>query len=75
MFSKSSIPTHPFAQEDHHQTGRYCGGHHHIAGFHSDFVSGSINHLKPEAQAGEQTKKHQCSQIYCGLFGDILCCF
>lgn len=51
----SSLVTHPFAQENHQKTGPYCGGHHHIAGFHSDFVSGSINHLKPVAGTGVQT--------------------
>lgn len=60
----STIVTHPFAHDDHHQTGPYCGGHHHVADFHSDFISGSINHLKPEAKAGVQTEKGQCSGIH-----------
>lgn len=43
----SSIVTHPFTQDYHHHAGTYCGSHHHIAGFHSDSVSSSIDHLKP----------------------------
>lgn len=42
-----SFATHLFSQYYHHQAGAYCGSHHHIAGFHSDSVSSSINHLKP----------------------------
>lgn len=44
---RPSIITHPFTQDYHHHAGAYCGSNHHIAGFHSDSVSSSIDHLKP----------------------------
>lgn len=64
---QSSIVTHPFSKEHHQQTGPYRGRHHRVAGFHSHFVSGSINHLKPVARAGAQTNVSQISEYFkCG---------
>lgn len=53
-YVKSTV-THLFAQKNHQQTGSYCESHHDIAGFHSDFVSGSIKRLKPAVEAGAQS--------------------
>lgn len=54
----SLIVTHLFTQDYHHHAGTYCGSHHHIAGFHSDSVSSSIDHLKPAEIESHITNFH-----------------
>lgn len=55
----SSVVTHPFTHNDHHHAGAYCGSHHHIAGFHSDSVSSSVDHLKPAENESHSTSSNQ----------------
>ncbi|KAF3836555.1 hypothetical protein F7725_029113 [Dissostichus mawsoni] len=47
----------PFAQDHRDQTRAYRDRHHRVAGFHSRFVPGSIQHLKPEARAASRPEK------------------
>lgn len=50
--------SYPFAQKHHNHTGSYRGSHHHVGSLYSDFVSGSINHLKPVEEAHVHMNTH-----------------
>lgn len=62
---RSSIVTHPFTHNYHHRAGAYCDSHHHIAGFHSDSVSSSIDHLKPAENESHVTNFNKVSFFVC----------